>query len=76
MKMAALPFLFDLRVLSKPEYFIQQPTYPISRSGANVTYELFCFGLWPSLIPFGGAARGHQLYNAQWLGKAAGGHYR
>lgn len=50
-----------------PGIFYAAADLAISRSGANVTYELFCFGLPAVLIPFGKATESHQLYNAQWL---------
>jgi len=50
-----------------PGIFYAAADLVISRSGANVTYELFCFGLPAVLIPFGDATEGHQLFNAQWL---------
>lgn len=71
MKMAALyPFPYLIyEFYPNPGIFYSAADLAISRSGANVTYELFCFGLPAVLIPFGGATEGHQLYNAQWLGK-------
>jgi len=52
-----------------PGIFYAAADLVISRSGANVTYELFCFGLPAVLIPYGEATEEHQFYNAQWLGE-------
>ena len=54
---------------SDPGIFYAAADMALCRSGANVTYELFWFGLPAILIPYGEATESHQLYNAKWLQK-------
>lgn len=55
--------------VSQPGIVYAAADFAVTRAGANTIFELLWFNLPSIVIPYGGAADNHQLYNAIWLEK-------